>query len=137
MPFDHQLLLVEVLRSQPELRFGFVARASGEVLAEAGDRSSLPYQGAVDISKRPESIAAFYEQCEEYANTDPRMLPRGYAQGSVHGVICIPSPGVLLVVFGERPASLAKAPSTEKVAWFSSYRRRTWSAVEAAYRTGR
>jgi len=130
---DHQRLLNDVLASDAALSYGFVARSTGALITEAGARASLPFQGIADVALRPESVIARYRECESYALTDPRMVPRTSAQGPIYAVIGIPSPGFLLVVFGLMPAAIAAGPVNDQVAWCSSFRRRVWSTVQGVY----
>lgn len=131
----HDQTLKALLALEPErLCYGFVAQATGEIVAEAGEKELLP-RGVVDASLRAENIIARYEECERFGDVDPGMLPRGYAQDRISAVIGIPSPGVLLVLFGLMPETVAAAASdlSARVTWYWSHRRHVWSVVESAY----
>jgi len=132
---NHEQTLKTLLALESDsVCYGFVAQSTGEIVAEAGEKELLP-RTIVDVSLRPESIISRYEECERFGEVDPGMLPRGYAHDRVSAVIGIPSPDVLLVLFGMMPEAVAMAASdlSARVAWYWSHRRRVWSAVEAAY----
>jgi len=112
--------------------FGIAAHANGEVFAEAGDKSLLPFQDAVHAALQPAIIVSRYEECEGQPTSS---FPRGYARGRLSTVMGIPKPGVLLVLFGLMPEAIAHTAtdSDTKIAWYWSHRQRVWSAVAAAY----
>jgi hypothetical protein len=118
--------------SPDDVCFGIAAHASGEVFAQAGDKSLLPFPDVVDAALLPANIVSRYEECE-WPSANP--VPRGYARGRLSTVMGIPKPGVLLVLFGLMPEAVADtaADSNARIAWYWSHRQRVWSAVEAAY----
>ena len=133
----NHLTIIEALLAESEsgLRYGFVARSTGEIIAQAGNKDALSLHGLVDLSNHPESIISHYDECENLAQSDPNGPPRGYAHGRVSAVIGIPYPEVLLVLVGLMPETVFDELTTEsmRVAWHWAYRRRIWPDVEAAY----
>jgi hypothetical protein len=125
--------LRRVLDAQPELVYGFVATADGDVVGEAGRRARLRDTGVIDIAARPESIRAFVEMIRASAREDPRLVPRLYSQGRTYGVLGEPAPGVLLAVFGAMPAAVYRSGPRARVEWIAGFRDRTWAAVVAVW----
>jgi len=116
-----------------DLCFGIAAHPSGEVFAQAGEKHRLPFPDLIDAALHPDAIASRYEECE--SRWWSGRAPRGYARERLSGVVGIPRPGVLLVLFGVMPQAVAAAlpDSDARIAWYWSHRQRVWSAVEAAY----
>jgi len=129
---SHENLKSLLMPSSDDVCFGIAAHASGEVFAQAGDKSVLPFPDVVDAALLAENIVSRYEECESDAASS---FPRGYARGRLSTVMGIPKPGVLLVLFGLMPEAMAHAAldADAKIAWYWSHRQRVWSAVEAAY----
>jgi len=116
-----------------DLCFGVAAHANGDVFARAGERHRLPFPDFVDAALRPDAIVSRYEECEGARwHGGP---PRGYARERLSSIVGIPRPGVLLILFGLMPESVAAAlpDSDARIAWYWAHRRRVWSTVEAAY----
>ena len=116
-----------------DICFGIAARPCGEVFAQAGEKHRLPFPDFIDAALRPDAIASRYEECESrWWRGGP---PRGYARERLSSVVGIPRPGVLLVLFGLMPETIAAAlpDSDARIAWYWSHRQRVWSAVEVAY----
>jgi len=133
----HNEILESLLTADSDdVCYAVVAKSTGELVAQAGNKECLPYPGMVEAALSPENIVARYEECEHNIAANMAALPRGYARDRISVVIGIVQPDLLVVSFGQMPDTLSVANADVKVAWYWAHRRRVWAAVEAAYAEG-
>ena len=118
------------MRDEAGIVYAFAASSSGEILSEAGDRSSLPEDGVVAISLRPESVRAFHEEIHRYRAEGPEFVPRLYGQGRSLGAIDSPVSGIVVFAFGIVPVDVASDTPVQRVSWMSAFRNRVKSVLE-------
>ena len=132
-PTDYSACLQALFAAQPDVRFVFVAKSVGDLLAELGSKADLEYSSVIEVAMRPESIQTFYEEILSYELQDPGLVPRLYAQGRTNGVLARPSDGLLVGVFADMPSDIYNSSPEDRVQWISQYRARVWDSIKSVF----
>jgi len=124
--------LSDLCSTSPELRYAFIARSDGTVLGRVGGKEDLDCSGVVDVSERPESIGAFYDDSVAYEKEGEAFVPRLYAQGRTQGALAKPEDGYLLGLFTDMPIEVHKGSRDSRPPWIHTFGSRMRELVKSA-----
>jgi len=124
--------LSELCGTIPDLRYAFIAVSDGTVLGRVGDKGDLDCSGVVDVSERPESIVAFYDENVSYEKEGDAFVPRLYSQGRTNGALAKPDDGYLLGLFTNMPTEVHADSGEVRATWIHAFQSRMRELVKSA-----
>lgn len=122
----------DLCASSAELRYAFIATSDGTVLGRYGDKRDLECSDVVDVSERPESIVAFYEDNIAYEKEGEAFVPRLYSQGRTEGALGRPDDGFLLGLFTDMPGEIHAASGESRASWIHAFQSRMRELMKSA-----